>query len=451
MSVCAGAALSSCVSENFNPNAPKEGVGYMDLSVDVQLPPSTRADDDEDNIDYSQYQIAQNFPVELYGADGSLVESWTRASNVPASYVLPIGDYTVKAHTAGDAEPLMYYPYFGGEKSYTLEKDAHYYVNVICKMLNSSIKVNYSNDFSSVFSDWTITLVAGENTVITYAKNDGLSPQTIYWLFDEGITEIKVNFRGVLADGNTVTDNSYTLTKDWENEGYDDDVKYYTGGDAIVINFNPQESDEGKITGITINANVVFGEEEPITIPLNVEDVEPEEPTPDDPNDPDTPTPGGALNYDTDVIGTNTYETDGLPYMVCVGKKTNATTFEVSYGLNDNPLPQTEVIINTPHKLKKVLVSIAAGNDLFGSVTGGIQNVNLVTDEELRGIISEARPDAALPNGGEETYPFPVYAFYDMINEFGTTDPGKAHEFNIVVEDEAGNTRSATLRVIVNE
>ena len=423
ISVCAGAVLSSCVSENFNPNDSKEGVGYMDLSVDVQLPPTSRADGDDD-IEYSQYEEAQNFPVELYAENGALVESWSRASYVPASYVLPVGSYTVKAHTAGDAEPLMYYPYFGGEKSYTLEKDAHYEVKVLCKMLNSSIKVNYSNDFASVFSDWTITLVAGENTVITYTQSDGLNPTVIYWLFETGITEIKVNFKGVLADGNTVTDNTYILTKDWENEGYDDDIKYYTGGDAIVINFNPQESDEGKITGITINANVTFGEEEPLVVSVNVEDAEPEGPTPDDPSNPNNPNDPN----DTSI-------TLSLPQDMII----SATT--------DKTLGDTRI---TARKgLKSVFVRISStSSNMMESLeamkdNSGIDFVNgtNIVDNVPVGNLLNSLSGASVPTEGDQEYIFHIGDFFPMLSLMG---PG-ANTFYMTVTDLEGNVKSGQL------
>ena len=238
------AALSSCCNEDaFDA---MEQTGKMQLAVDIAKPQKRATSEVTD------------FPVIIYNAAGTQVYSYNTVAEVPANIILEVGNYNVESHTPGAISKKMAAPYYKGVQDVEILKDITSQVDVICKMQNSKITVNYSDEFRSVFSTWEITVNDGSETALSFTNSS--TSNSTYWFFgEEGVESLKVNFRGVTTTGSTVAAN-YVLTKNMADESYDDDRKNFGGGDAITLNFNPTESTEGNVTSITINADVTFTE-----------------------------------------------------------------------------------------------------------------------------------------------------------------------------------------------
>lgn len=414
------AGLTSCVSENVDSNQ-SAGEGSMALSVTALEPVQTR----------TQTPVT-NFPVTVYDTSGNTVVSWNTVSEVPSNYPISVGNYTVESHTPGAIQKRMSAPYYKGTADMEITKDVTTNVTVVCKMQNSSITVRYDEDFLSVFTAWSVTLDDGSdsNIALSFTNADGTTPATVYWLFEENVRQLTLNFRGTTKDGSVVTARN-VLTKAQAQESYDDDSEYFTGGDAIVINFTPVESTSGNVTGITINATVTFAESEE-TVTLLVTDEGTLEPDPG-------PGPGPGPGDDD--------EDEDKPYFVCP-ELTTGVTF--SAAADEADLPQTQVKIYTPKGLKSLKVTVTGGNVGFASATGFLTNLEIIGSEDLGEIFGEVE-GAELPNQGDTEYVFPVYAFYNLIQMFGPTDADKAHEFYMVAEDLQGNVIDGTLRVTVTE
>ena len=220
------AALSSCCNEDaFDA---MEQTGKMQLAVDIAKPQKRATSEVTD------------FPVIIYNAAGTQVYSYNTVAEVPANITLEVGNYNVESHTPGAISKKMATPYYKGVQDVEILKDITSQVDVICKMHNSKITVNYSDEFRSVFSTWEITVNDGSETALSFTNSS--TSNSTYWFFgEEGVESLKVNFRGVTTTGSTVAAN-YVLTKNMADESYDDDRKNFGGGDAITLNFNPTES-----------------------------------------------------------------------------------------------------------------------------------------------------------------------------------------------------------------
>ncbi len=431
LGITAAATMVGCVNEDITT---AKDSGRLEVVVETQAPLKTRAD---------VYTVT-NFPVTIYEADGTTrVASYDAVSAMPEKILLPIGDYVLEAHTPGAMDKIMAAPYYKGTEPSTIMKNATTLSTITCKQANTSIKVNYDQDFLDLFTSWTITFDDGNNNVLSFVNTDGNAPAAKYWALGNGVESLNVNFRGVNADG-TVTA-SMVLTKSQATETYGGQTTNFTGGDAVVVNFTPTEATTGYVT-VSITASI-FGTDA-VEVPVTVNVVDNGPLTPEDPNNPNDPNTGGNDDPNDDEI-----PTDGSPYFICSALKTGAVVKivydedEDAYVTTDDT-PQTVVEVHTPKGLKSLKVSITGGNSGFTAATASMQDLEIIGSTDLGGIFATV-PGAELPVEGQTDYSFPVYAFYGMIAQFEETEAGKAHEFYMVAEDMEGNIKTGTLKVTV--
>ena len=415
------AGLTSCVSESIDAEGKDAGTGSMALNVSVKEPAATRATTE-----------VTNFPVILYNAEGTTVQSWSTVSEVPASYVLSVGNYTVESHTPGTIQKRMTTPYYKGTTDVEIQKDLTTEVDVICKMQNASIKVNYDAEFLSVFTTWSITLDDGSNTALSFTNAEGNTPDIVYWLFEEGEEKLNLQFRATTTDG-AVVSATRTLTKD-DVERYDDDAKYFGGGDAIVINFTPVESTSGHVTGVTINATVTFTETQE-TVSLNVTDNGMDDTGTEPGGEVTPPTPG-----DENAIALT------LPAPVTLSADETATA-DPSSG---------DVVMNAEKGLKSVSVKVDSSSDemmeqlaAVADEYAGVDLVNgceVVGNQNLVAFLAGLGKEITVPSEGDTSYTFPVGQFYLFLGIL----PGE-HNFIMTVTDMQGNKKTGTVKVTITE
>lgn len=398
-------------------------MGALELDVTVKQPVSrSRA---EANVS------TNNFPVIIQGTSVGIEDvkkEYNTVDGVPETIQVPVGNYNVSSHTPGELQKKMDAPYYAGNTDITVTKDIETVANVVCKMANSRIQVNYGDEFKTSFKSWTITVDDGSETALTFTNEDE-NPAPVYWLFGENVKSITVNITAITNDGNTVRDRR-VFTKSDASENYEDVGDSFTGGDAIEINMGITESATGNVTGITIEANITFeNHEDTVDIPTVDEDDSDEstEPTP-------TPDEGNiTLNLPADV------------------------TYSISEG--DAPA-SADAYIASEAGLDKIVVTIVAGNDAFQAILVDLTmdgqsflsengGVDLIDNADFGSLVSTVGSEA--PTDGCKEYTFPIGAFFTFLNMTGVTDPGKSHEFHITVTDKNGEEATGVFKVTINE
>ena len=271
---------ASCVNEDITTAESGDGNGALRVSVETMEPLKTRAD--------QSYEVT-NFPVTIYNPDGSKYESYEAVSQMPEAIQLPVGRYTLEAHTPGIMERIMATPYYKGTEVSEIVKDVTTQSTITCKMANTKVTVGYDQDFIDLFTSWTITFDDGTSNAITFSNEQGTTPAALYWDLGNGADKLTVNFRGVNKDGTVTASN--TITKSQATESYDGESSKFTGGDAIVINFSPTEATTGEITiGITVQVFDTAAEEVQAVVQivdngnLKPDDGSGDDPTPGDDN-----------------------------------------------------------------------------------------------------------------------------------------------------------------------
>lgn len=425
LSTAAILCLASCEMKNELTGSlvSKEDTGAVELEVSVKQPVSqTRAEEVATN----------NFPVTIQGTSTGVTDvlkEYATADEVPSSITVPIGEYTISSHSPGTLEKQMNAPYYAGSTNITVTKDVASQVDVVCRMANSRIQMLYGEDFKEAFSEWTITIDDGSEMALSYTQTN-LTPDAIYWHFDDKVTAITVNIKAKTVEGNTVTE-SRTFRKSDAAENYEEVGDAFTGGDALEITMGTVESSTGDLTGITITTNITFeNESESVEIPTT----DPEEPEEPGGEDPEEPGEGAVtLNLPEDV------------------------TYSIEAG---NAPASADAYIASEAGLDKIIVTITAGNDAFQSILVDLTmdgqsflaengGVDLIDNSDFGNLVATVGSQA--PTDGTKEYTFPIGAFFTFLDMTGATDPGKSHEFHITVTDKNGETATGVFKVTINE
>ena len=413
MSSAIGLGLSSCVSEELSSGLEGKENGSMSINVDMLRPSSTRAIDTKD------------FPVKITSIkDNKVVKTYDKASEVPNKITLPVGYYYAEAHTPGELQKIMTTPYYKGRDDFEILQGINTKSTVTCKMANGSFKVKYSDEFASAFATWTISIDDGTESVIQFTNEDGLTPATIYMTFEENVNFLTTNFKGTTTSGNKIS-TSNKLTKKQASEQYDNDDEYFSGGDAIVINFSPVESTEGDITGITLNANISFEETE------KWYDMEVTDKGAGGDND----NPGGG-----NTGGDSSTITLDLPSNMTIDASTDPSLGD-TYIYAENGIQSITVgITSTSPEMIASLQDLAEnyeGVDFLSS-TEIVENQNVVT------LFNDLGQSLDVPTKGQESYTFPIGNFFLLLAFL----PGE-HTFSLTVTDMNGNSKSGSLTLTV--
>lgn len=402
-------ACTACTSETFDGFGKKE-TGIAKLNIDIKKPQARAVSE----VDY--------FPVTIYNAGNEKVLSYETVSEIPEKVILNVGTYTVESHTPGVIQKQMNYPYYMGTESIEILKGITSDVEVTCKMQNSKININYSDDFKSVFTFWQITITDGSETALSFDHN---SSNETYWYFGEdGVSELTVNFRGTTNDGNIISKRT-KLTKNLANQGYDDDEENFGGGDELNLNFTPTETTDGKINGINIKANVIFTETNK-EVTVNVVD-KPGFGGGEDPNVPDDPiTDDITLNLPADMKVSE--ETDPSLGDTKIHAVAGLMSIKVSITSTSEDMISSLDDLNKQH-----------GVDFIGGA-------EIVENQKLVALFTSLNQTLNVPNEGDTDYTFPIGNFFNLLSVL----PGE-HTFKLVITDMNGNTKSGQLTLTVDE
>lgn len=441
--LCAGLASCEMKDELIGGSTDSSEMGYLDLGVAVNVSQNSiaRADgvtDDGKNENVGVSVSADDFPVTIAGVtDASYIKEYAsyselKAENKDGVVALPVGSYTVTAHTNAKLENKMDIPYYEGVEEISITKGVTAQTHVVCTMKNMRVAMDYDDQFVASFTDWTITVTDG-TTVLTFKctdheDTDQLNPAPQYMLVADGVSQLTVNASGHNLQGEPVKEERL-LTKPTGGNSTN-----WTGGDALTIKMEentPSDPTGIQGSGITISADVSFDEEEEtVEVPVTPGGGSTEEPGTgggDESGDGEDDEPGGPVTDDTPTLS-GKYLTEALLY-----DKATATDF-----------PEVTISMNIPNGIASVWVKVDTDNDEFIAATTffGLMNepdgANLVGNQSLGGMFS-------LPEETDTTYTFSLgERLGGMLVEF----EGE-HSFIVKVIDQKGKEASGTLKVII--
>ena len=429
LSVLALAGLVSCeMREEIWGKDPVAETGIMTVSVDAQEPVTTKAS-----------ISTTNFLLNIFNEEGEVEQSFSKVSDFPAAgVILPVGNYRVAAYSQDSTavEKRMSKPYYKGSEMATIVSGiTKTNVVVDCKMQNTRIVIEPDAAFGAMFSEWTMTLDDGSETVLVFKHTD--SNWDAYWLFPEGVETLIGNITGKTVTGNSIAQ-TFSVSKSSATEKEEgDDSDYFEGGEKLVISLKHTASTEGNITGITLSASITFtNTDTEVDIPVQWENDEPST-EPDEPTNPDTPdTPG--TGDDNGVIQIT--EPNGNNYLV------NGVT----YPMADGSIPNVVINMAFEKGLKNMYVLASSTHSNFAfllGMMGGLTTspgLDLTSQDAIEANLGELFD---LPQVGDLTYSFTLKKeLLELMLEQGC--PG-VHTFQLTAVDIEGNTVTKTLKVTI--
>lgn len=440
--LCAGLVSCEMKDELKGSGAGTSEVGYLNLGVAVNASQNSvvsradNANDDGENVGVAV--SADEFPVTITGVtDPSYSKEYESYAALKAEnggkVELPIGEYTVTAHSNAELEPQMATPYYEGTTPIKITAGVESSAEVKCTMKNMKIQLTYTAHFLAKFESWDITINDGSDNILNFDETDK-NPAAVYWLVAENVTEIKVKITAMPMGGGQEVTESRLLSKP---EGSN-----WAGSDALTIQMEENTSEDPtgiQGSGITINASVSFDEDSedvPVTVkPGNDGD--------DDNKEPEPPTPTPEPELPTVTFPQNTYT------------------------LPDDMEADADILIQTALKngssdeyvgLKSVLVKIIPGNQGFMDALDLIKDladftgegVELVNNTSLEPLLQFIAPELKVPALNAPSYTFPVGAFFETLMSFESPETtAEGHVFEIMVTDNNGNSLSEPVRLNV--
>lgn len=393
-----------------------------------------------------------NFPVSFVHQDADYTLEFDTYDEMKEteSVELPIGTYTVTAHTPGELQKQMDHAYYLGEiDDLTVTTEKTVQATVECTMQNSRILLSYEEEFLEAFSDWTITLDDASDKVLTYTKEDGLNLKATYWAIAENCSAIKVNITATTADGETVHE-SRTITKP---EGAASN--FWVGGDALNISMkpsdkpltpdpddpeNPGEPEKPSgVSGIEITVDAFFESTDNETVEVPIEGEES--------GDDDTP---------TEPVDPGEGEDDGSDDEPDTQQKVTITIDKKKCTLPDDANTTVNAVISAPGGLESVYIEIEGGNDMFDLIAeaqlgGGKFELVDCPNQTVKDALVDMNVE--IPTKGLTSYTFPISAFFSLLdaNSMGATTKTEGHVFHVKVKDTVYGETESQVSIIVRE
>lgn len=414
------AALVACVSscelkdELTGDRNTSTEMGMLDLSVAVQGEQS-RAEE--------TVPAAGDMWVEVTGTEEGVEPVYNGLySEMENPMRVPVGTYTVKAHTKGEIQKQMSTPYYGGEAELDIQKDITDEATVTCKVMNTKVQLNFAEGFEGKFSDWTVTLDNGKESVLTFTSETA----PIYWyLAEDAVATLVLNFTGTTAPEEGEEPQRISWQKSFSKsdaDNVDNDNSNFTGGEFlnITLDVNDEGTDEDPRPQISFGIDVDLTwntEDGEQTVQIPVEDVTvPVE-------------PGGDEDPEQPAI---TISDNGTGYL------TNGVT------VTDGVYPDdVAVVMGVKNGIKNLYVKVESTNESFKTTVADMglvdgDGMDLTSDD-----VGELNALFPLPEAGASEYTFTMSEMlFSLLGGF----PGK-HDFTLTVIDADNNQQSATLTI----
>lgn len=139
------------------------------------------------------------FPVTITGKDVEYTKTYGSYAELKKeeSIELPVGTFTIEAHSPVEFKDEMSEPYYGGTKDITITKGVTSEEEVKCKIQNVKITMSYTAAFLETYESWTITVTDKKGHVRIYTQEDGNEPASVYWKLGDTVETIYIEGKAV--------------------------------------------------------------------------------------------------------------------------------------------------------------------------------------------------------------------------------------------------------------
>ena len=408
--------MAACHSENVDLSAKSKDTGKLDLTSlainvdvdDVPLVPRSRV---------TLPESYDNFCLCIYDTDGKEVKTYSNYKNMPDVEELPVGRYTIEAASASKAESGFEKPYFKGNTSIEISKDAITKVStIVCTLANVQVSATYSDEMKPYMGDdIKVEMWLDESDKVTFTPDE---TRECYLKVPANSTTnaLKVRFYGTL-----------------DNEQIDKQLVFdgVEAGTWQQINFNVKIIMEGTVSGMQVIADktTIRNNETITTLPT-------EEETKDF-DGKDDPEPASEI-----IITGASYA--GSPFNI---DEAQTLTFKDT--------KEVELIVNIAASagIEKLMVKMSSTNADFAEIAQELGEFDIADEaslgekKEMLETLGLITPGQAIK--GEKSVDFNVTKATPLLS--GNPGFPGTHTFSITVTDATGKSVQKSLVIKVVE
>lgn len=191
MAAVAAAALTSC-SDEEPMGTTGEGTVYLSASVNSDVKVRSRATLDE---------LRQSAMVWISNSKG-VVRRYDAATDIPAGGIKLLSDSYVAEAWAGDSVPASWTErYFKGSQDFTIASGDRKSVEVVCKIANTVVAVDYDATIDQVLEDYTLTVGHSQGELIYEGRTEARG----YFMMNSRDKDLIWTITGTLKNGQAYT------------------------------------------------------------------------------------------------------------------------------------------------------------------------------------------------------------------------------------------------------
>lgn len=160
-----GVLLISCTPEDENANS---GSLNVKLSTDYSITTETKAQTKAQTVG----PTVNDFMIAVYDEKGSnVIRKWETVASMPDAPQFPAASYLLKASYGTQHTGAFETPYYEGATPFVITRRNTSNVQVVCRIANTKLTLEYSDGFKQYFKDWTAK-VASTGDSLTIAKDE---------------------------------------------------------------------------------------------------------------------------------------------------------------------------------------------------------------------------------------------------------------------------------------
>lgn len=176
-------SLSGCEEEKYSSTT---GKLRLAITANGAVTDVTTRSTDENTPDMGNFSMAilQNDKVQA---------SWDKLRDYDEDTTFPVGTYTLKAFY-GDLEKEGFEsPYYEGSANLNIKGGATTDVEVTCKLSNTKVTIEYTNDFKNYFKTYSATVKSEQGSEVAFASNENRAAYVKPGNISVKVTFTKVN------------------------------------------------------------------------------------------------------------------------------------------------------------------------------------------------------------------------------------------------------------------
>lgn len=192
MAAVATMALSSCTADDDMIVKGGEGTIYLSTTVNSDVKVRSRATLDE---------LRQSAVIWISNSKG-VVRQFDADNAIPSEGVRLVADNYVAEAWAGDSVPASFDDrYFKGSQEFTLAANDKKSVEIVCRIANTVVTVDYGEEIDAVLKDYTVTVGHSQGSLDFVGRTDAKG----YFMMNSRDKNLTWTLSGTLNNGDAYT------------------------------------------------------------------------------------------------------------------------------------------------------------------------------------------------------------------------------------------------------